>query len=253
MTTWPTDATSDVAPGSRPASSSETPSAVAVATIPAMAALVIATQRGLGRPGRVGRVAVVVTVTGASSCLGADIRTTTAHRFAGRVAASAPDMRAHARPSRRSTVIGTPNARLRTSSRRTVSIGPAATARPSARTSACEKPGRDLLDVVRDEDDRRRAVAARPARPGRGSGSRARRGRGWRPARRAAGRPDPASAPARSRSAAARPRTASPYGWSATTAQARAHRAGPAPAPGRRPRRRATRARSPRGGRSSPG
>ena len=38
MTTWPTDATSEVAPDNSPASSSETPSAVAVATTPATAA-----------------------------------------------------------------------------------------------------------------------------------------------------------------------------------------------------------------------
>ena len=38
MTTWPTAATSEVAPGRRPASSSETPSADATARIPASAA-----------------------------------------------------------------------------------------------------------------------------------------------------------------------------------------------------------------------
>ena len=46
MTTWPTAATSDVAPASRPASSSETPSAAAVATIPATGA---AQSRRAGR------------------------------------------------------------------------------------------------------------------------------------------------------------------------------------------------------------
>ena len=73
MTTWPTAATSDVAPGRSPASSSETPSAVATATIPASAA---GQSRSGGRGGRQGRAdeVPVAVLTGASSPLRCDIR-----------------------------------------------------------------------------------------------------------------------------------------------------------------------------------
>ncbi len=68
MTTWPTAATRDVAPGRNPASSSETPSAVATATIPATAA---GQSRWVLADVRVVLVEVPVTVlTGTSSRFG---------------------------------------------------------------------------------------------------------------------------------------------------------------------------------------
>ena len=64
--------------------------------------------------------------------------------------------------------------------------------------------GRDLLEVVRDEHDRRPVAGRRRARSGPRGASRGPRGRGWRPARRAAAGPGRASAPGRSRRAVAR-------------------------------------------------
>ena len=106
--------------------------------------------------------------------------------------------------------------RLRTSPRTTSSMRPGRDRAPVGQHERVAEPGRDLLDVVRDEHDRRRARLARRARRGRARASRARRGPGWRPARRAAAGPGPASARGRSRSAAARRRTASRTAWSAT-------------------------------------
>ena len=97
------------------------------------------------------------------------------------------------------------------------------------------EPGRDLLEVVRDEDDRRGSWCRREPREVREQRLARARGRGWPRARRGAGGPDPASAPGRSRPAGARRRTASraagprsrPTPRSARSERARARSASP--------------------------
>ena len=72
-----------------------------------------------------------------------------------------PLMRAHARPSRRSIAIGQAERPAEhVVAQDLVRSARRPRARRRASTSACEKPGRDLLDVVRDEDDGRRARLA---------------------------------------------------------------------------------------------
>ena len=63
--------------------------------------------------------------------------------------------RAHARPSRCSTTSGSPNARLMVSLVRTASQRPGGHDPARREHERVGEPGRDLLEVVRDEDDRR--------------------------------------------------------------------------------------------------
>ena len=168
MTTWPTAATSDVAPGSSPASSSETPSAAAVATTPATAA---GQSRPAWRVGRRGRLRDAFD-GGAHGCIigvRCDIRVS-------RVSGSASSLRPSApRPVRRA-------ARRRSAGRmpgsglvaQDVVERPGRDDLPVGQHERVREPGRDLLDVVRDEHDGRRSRLAGERAPGRARASRGR-------------------------------------------------------------------------------
>src|SRR6476646_5708716 len=149
MTTWPTDATSDVAPDNSPASSSETPSAVAVATIPA-------TGAGASRSAwvaypRAAGDALEEVLTAASWAF--DVT------FACRASAVPLATRVHARP-------GPSRASLdddRQPERPAEDVGAQDVVKrtgrhglPVGQHERVRKPGWDLLDVVGHEHDGRR-------------------------------------------------------------------------------------------------
>src|SRR5829696_8152422 len=144
-TTWPTAATSDVAPGSTPASSSETPNAVITAVVPASAA---GQSRAVAE--EVGSMAAdavsVVVVTRSSSPF---------------------DMTVACRPSRfprrgpSIPPLDDDRHLIRAGQDR---VGEDGLERPRSDGDAtCENEGVaetrwDLLDVMRDQDDRRRSL-----------------------------------------------------------------------------------------------
>ena len=153
MTACPTAATSDVAPGRTPASSSEMPSAAAVATTPAIAAVPstrLAARAGCG-PSRDVRAALL---TEPSSRLGVTFACRRSARGLPRrrAASSGPT------PGHRAVRSGSAARRRGSGPRRTgpSSSGPAATTWPAAEHERVAEPGRDLLDVVRDQHDRAR-------------------------------------------------------------------------------------------------
>src|SRR5438552_580496 len=150
MTTWPTDATSDVAPDSNPASSSETPSAVAVATTPATAA-------GQSRPAwrvvaRAARDVVDEVLTAASwafdmtfACRGSAVPfVAVVHAGPDASRASLDDDRQAECPAED---VGAQDV-VERAGRDELPIG---------QHERVREPGRDLLDMVRDEHDRRRS------------------------------------------------------------------------------------------------
>ena len=85
------------------------------------------------------------------------------------------------RPSVRSTAIGRPKARLRSRPSQGCADRPGRDRPPRAEDERMPEPARDLLDVVRDEDDASWASRGRRAVRGRGRASRARPGRGSAP------------------------------------------------------------------------
>src|SRR4051794_15764936 len=145
MMTWPTAAISEVAPGSTPASSSEAPSATPVATSPAIAARA-------SRPDETDRVVagagedVVVVLTRPSSAVGVT--------FACRHPSPCPpvtpiDLDRQAEGTAQD--LGRDHVAQRTGR----------DGRAIGQDQRMGETGRDLLDVMRNEDDRRRAGSCR--------------------------------------------------------------------------------------------
>src|SRR6478609_890754 len=140
MMTWPTAATSEVAPGSTPASSSETPSATAVATSPATGARQSRPEEtDAGRAGA--REDRAVVLTRPSSAVGV----TFACRHPGpRSTVAAIDLDGQAEGPAHD--VGGDHVRQRTGRDRD----------PVGHHQGVREAGRDLLDVMRDEHDGRR-------------------------------------------------------------------------------------------------
>ena len=207
-----------VAPGRSPASSSETPSAAAVAATPATAsrhgaARVRGAVAWIGRRRAHGRIIAE--------------RVTVACRARRGQSASAEARPAPVRPSRRSTTIGSPNAWLEASLAQDVVERAGGHDPAVGEHERVVEPGRDLLDVVRDEHDRGRAVGRPQAGRGRASRvSRAPRSRlaaGSSSSRRSGSGISARAIETRRRS----PADSVPYGWSARPPEPEVRRAAP--------------------------
>ena len=135
----------------QPATSSDTPIAASAATAPAIASRAASARGARTRASAAAALTVVV------------LTRVIVHRMCdvwhdgGFAVAARPDRRpsqARKRPSVRSTAIGRPNASLRTGPVRTAADRPGGDRPPAAEDEGMAEPGRDLLDVVGDEDDR---------------------------------------------------------------------------------------------------
>src|SRR5262245_13217431 len=164
-TTWPMDEMSEVAPGSSPPSSSEVPSAAAVATTPAIAAAASpdSVRRAVPAAGGTPAAEVVEVLTRSSSglpvtfaCHGPPVRGGRPARY--RSAGVGLPVRGHARPS---AAVASLDADGQPESAAQDVVAQHGVERAGGDRGAVgqdqpvREPGRDLFDVMRDEDDRR--------------------------------------------------------------------------------------------------